>query len=107
MSLITDLSTITTIPVSTLEKLHDKQQLCILHKVSENEKKGEPITYVDIGYGTLYIKHENDELRYKFIPSKSFEKDLKEVILSGQSTLISKAEEALKDKITNTYKDLF
>ena len=107
MSLITDLSTITTIPVSTLEKLHDKQQLCILHKVSENEKKGEPITYVDIGYGTLYIKHENDELRYKFIPSKSFEKDLKEVILSGQSPLISKAEEALKDKITNTYKDLF
>ena len=107
MSLITDLSTITTIPVSTLEKLHDKQQLCILHKVSENEKRGEPITYVDIGYGTLYIKHENDELRYKFIPSKSFEKDLKEVILSCQSPLISKAEEALKDKITNTYKDLF
>ena len=90
-----------------MEKLHDKQQLCILHKGSENEKRGEPITYVDIGYGTLYIKHENDELRYKFIPSKSFEKDLKEVILSGQSPLISKAEEALKDKITNTYKDLF
>lgn len=107
MSLVTDLSTITTIPVSTLEKLYDKQQLCILHKVSENEKRGEPITYVDIGPGTLYIKHENDELRYKFIPSKSFEKDLKEVILSGQSPLITKAEEALKDKITNTYKDLF
>ena len=107
MSLVADLSTITTIPLSTLEKLFSKQQLCILHKVSENEKRGEPITYVDIGPGTLYIKHENNELRYKFIPSKNFEKDLKEVVLSGQSPLITKVEEALKDKITNTYKDLF
>ncbi len=107
MSLISDLSTLTTIPVSTLEKLENKKQLCILHKVAENERKSEPITYADVGIGTVYIKHENDEIRYKFIPSKNFEKSLKTTIETGESPLITTVETALSDKIMNIYKDLF
>ena len=107
MSLVSDMSVITTIPLSTLNKLVDKEQLCILHKIVESELKGDPITAIELGFGTLYIKHDDDEIKYKFIPSKQFENNVKTVITTGESPLIATVEEALKDKILSVYKDLF
>lgn len=107
MSLISDMATITTIPVSTLEKLSNKCQACILHKLVESEKTGENITSIDIGIGTLYIQHNFDEIKYKFIPSRSFENNVKNTINTGESPLVYMVEEALREKITNAYKDLF
>ena len=107
MGLVNDVATITTIPVSTLEKLVEKGRACILHKLLENEKAGENITVIDIGIGNLYIQHNFDEVKYKFIPSKQFENSVKATITTGESPLVYMVEEALKDKISNAYKDLF
>lgn len=107
MSLITDLSAITTIPISNLEKLKKKEELCILHKVFENEIRGEEVTYMDLGYGTLYIRHLDNELRYKFVPSKSFETNLKKTIKTQKSPLIEQAEQSINEKIFTIYKELF
>lgn len=107
MNLINDLATITTIPATTLKKLAKKEELCILHAISENEFEGIMDTSIDIGFGTIFIRHDGDELKYGFIPSKSFEEDLKETITTGVSPLITEVETALKNKVMNTYKDLF
>ena len=107
MGFINDLSVLTTVPVSNLKNLAEKEKLCICHKVFENELKGEPITHIDLEFGALYIMHEGDELKYKFIPSKALESDLKTTITTGKSPLIGKVEDTLKEKILNAYKDLF
>jgi len=107
MSLANDMSTLTTIPVSILNRLFEKEELCILHKFFENEKNGEPVTYMDLGFGTVYIKHEGEELKYKFTPSKSFEKSLINIVNTKESPLITTIEDSLKERIINTYKDLF
>jgi len=107
MNLASDISTLTTIPVSAINRLFDKEEMCICHKVFENIQQNETITCADVGIGTLYIQHIDNEIKYKFIPSKSFEANLRDTIVENKDILTLEVEQTLKERITNTYKDLF
>lgn len=62
---------------------------------------------IDIGFGKLCILIEDDDVFYKFIPSRKFEENLAHTITHKSSPLIEKADDLLVQKIKNTYKDLF
>ena len=104
-NILTDLATLTTIPLASLERLSDLAMSCICHSVEESFIEGETITTIDIGIGKLGIKLENNTILYKFIPSIEFESNIKQTVLSGKSPLTLQVEATLKDKITKTYKD--
>ena len=67
--IINDLSTLTTIPYVSLERLVDLSVACISHSIEESLLDDETYTVVDIGVGRLSIKVEDNTILYKFIPS--------------------------------------
>lgn len=101
-----DLSALTNIPVFTMNKLIDKSILCICHGVHEGIiEKNNPVE-VDIGIGVMYINYEEDEIKYKFIPSKKLEESVAKTVSTNISPLTAAAEEELKERVEATYKNL-
>ena len=107
LELNADLSTITTIPKLTLDKLDDKREWCICNAVQETLLDKETITYINIGIGTLGIKIEDNTVRYKFTPSSSLEQSIQQTIINKKNPLINNIEQTLATKIINTYKEFF
>ena len=67
-NIINDISTLTTIPVKTWNKLVKKTNYCICDAVLENTLIDEDITAVDLGIGVLYIKRadlEGNIIKYR------------------------------------------
>ena len=61
---IKDVSTLTTIPEKTIMKLVQKFIFSICETVLEDIKDEQEVTELNIGLGTLYIKHVNDEIKF-------------------------------------------
>lgn len=104
--LINDLSALTTVSVHSLKELAEKANFTIAHTVFENIKSGNPLTTIDIGIGTLYIKLEDENIKYKFIPNKNLKALVCQAATSKESPLINEAEMVLNKRIEQTYKDL-
>ena len=104
-SLIEDISTLTTIPTANLNQLVKKANFCICNDVAESKLQGEDLTEVDIGIGRLHIFVEDNNIKYKFVPSKYLENNIKKTILDGKNPLIEEAEQALVTRIVDTYKN--
>lgn len=104
--IISDISSLTMIPLKTLHKLTDKSIECICNDVYESQLNGDEISVIDLGIGKLSIKILPDNISYMFIPSKSLESEVKHTVMSKSSPLIKSIEEGLASRILNTYKDL-
>lgn len=57
--------------------------------------------------GKIYIKLDDDVIKYKFVPNEIFSNTVKETILNKKSKLMTVAIDKLKDGLTKTYKDIF
>ena len=102
------LSLLTTIDKKSLAKLSDKACLCICDEIHKAELENNLRCYFDLDIGTLGIDFSSgDSVKYKFTPSKGFEKMIVNTIVNKESPLVEKVEQSLVKKITNTYKDLF
>ena len=104
--IIDDLATLTTISQNALVNLNEKTHSCICHSVCESMLEGKPLTEIDLGIGILYIKCEEDQIKYKFIPSKKLEESVAQTIKYKASPIVYQVESALKDRIESTYKNL-
>ena len=107
-NVIEDLSRLTSVNQSTLEKMVQKSIYSICDCV-ENTMMSleENVTVLDIGIGTLSILVEGDEIQYKFIPSKKLESCLISTCIDGKSPLVDIIDKSIKAKINIAYKDLF
>ena len=105
-NLIEDISKLTTIPIQVLDKLLTKSHYCISDAVADSLLADKRLTEIDIGIGMLYIELKNDVARYKFIPSKELEKNVKNTLINGENLLRDKLEQVLVTRITDTYKEL-
>lgn len=104
--IIDDLSAITTISNHALVNLVEKAMSCICHDVCENIISGNPLTEIDIGIGVLYIKLEGENIKYKFLPSKKLEEYVASTVELKISPLVLQVDEAFRQRIESTYKDL-
>ncbi len=104
--IVDDISTLTTISKNSLYNLVEKSHSCICHAVYESLISGNPVTEIDIGIGTLYIKCEETEIKYKFIPSKKLEENVAYTVKNKVSPLVYEVEDSLKLRIESTYKNL-
>lgn len=105
--LIQDLSTLTTIGKYNLDQLVSKSIAIISHDVEESLRDHEITTSIDIGIGTLHIRHDDNSIRYKFMPSRRLDDTVLATCKSRKSNLMLEVDEALGERIKNIYKDLF
>lgn len=105
--IVSDMSNLTTLPVSLLQQLSDKVEFIVLHSVYESVLSHENITEVDIGIGRLNILQEEGCIKYKFIPSKTFEQKIVKTVKDRESPLTTTVEDTLQKKILDVYKELF
>lgn len=104
-NLIEDLSNLTTIPTSTLTKLSDKAVICICNDVEESLLKEDRVTEIDLGIGTLQILVEGNDIRYRFVPNKALEANMKNTVINKKNPLTATVEESLVKRVLNTYKN--
>lgn len=106
IKLTEDISKLTNISKQVLDKLTNLSISCICDAVETDIINGEDILEVDIGIGTLKIKHSDNEIRYKFCPSAKFEEQLMKTILEDANPLKATIEDTLCKRITSVYKEL-
>lgn len=99
-------SKLTTIPDKNLIRLQDIYELVICDAVEDSLIKGESWTRVDLNLGMLDIKFEDNNLKFRFVPSAKFEEELIDTIVNKHNCLAHAIETSLVNKITQTYKDL-
>lgn len=104
--LVKDLSTLTTIEKENLDKLVDKAMWCICSYVEEMIDAKEKFTEIDLSIGTLTISIIDNQLKFKFIPSKTLEQGVRDTIINEKSPLRLSLEKSLVNKIQNIYKEL-
>ena len=102
-----NLNILTNIPIKYIEKIERDLVYSILDGIHDSSLNGESITEFISDIGSLLINVEEEEIKYKFIPSEKFEELLKTQIKSGQNLLENKLDKILVDRISNLYKDLF
>ena len=103
----TDLSTLTTINEQIFTKLESKIIWCISNSMYEAIKAGENSTIIDLGFGTITILFDNNEIKYKFVPSQELEKVLTRTVINERNDLAINIESSLVSKLTNVYKTFF
>lgn len=104
--LIEDISKLTTISDSVLNKLVDKAFYCISDAIEDDILEQKKVTEIDIGIGTLYLELNSENVRYKFIPNKKLESAVKDTVVNKKNLLKDTLEMTLVTRITNTYKEL-
>ena len=102
-----DLSTITTIPYHTLQKLFEKFSWVICDSVEESCMNNQEYASIDIGIGNIDIAVVDNSIQYRFIPSGKLEDNVRDTIEKKQNPLTKEVEATLVKRIVNTYKDLF
>ena len=105
-SIVNELSTITTIPMNSLQKLKEKEVYLICNAVEESALQGKTLTEINIGIGNLIILIENGFVTYKFTPSSKLEKNLVSTIVNKKNPLTNLFEESLANRVVKTYKDM-
>ena len=106
IDLFDDLCTLTGVSKLSLQNLSDKGVSCISHGIIECIQNTDAQCEIDIGIGILYIKLEEEAIKYKFIPSKNLEETVAFAVKYKASPIALKADKALGDRIENAYRSL-
>lgn len=104
---IQDVSDLTTMPKNQICELLNKIATISCHDVKEQMDEGVCETELDLYIGKLYVLVQDEQIKYKFIPSKKFENMMSKTVQTGESPLIRTIETTLRDRLQSTYKDLF
>ena len=104
--LYTDIATLTTSQLASLQRIVDIGVDCICSDVYESEINGESLACIDIGFGFLNILFYDDEIKYKFVPNSTLETKLVETLTNHVDPLVKRIEGTLHDKILTTKKEL-
>lgn len=106
LNLIEDISKLSNIPQSILNKLVNIAKFCVCDCLIETKLKNESLSEIDLGLGKLNILVSEDQIEYQFIPSRSLEKNIKTAVIKNKNPLEIAVEDSLNTRIKNTYKEL-
>lgn len=105
--LLSDISSLTNIKYSIINKLKEISEECICDYVLEAILKNDDLIEIDIGIGKISILVLEDGVEYSFRPSSSLEKSISKTILDDENILVDKVEKGLSNRLLSTYKELF
>lgn len=103
-----DLSTLTTIPKKTLDKLNDKVMYCICQTIQEDILDGKTVSEFNFfDLFTLYIKYETPgEIRYKIIPNENLEDNVTKTVKKKLNLFEDVLNTTLAKKFDEIYKNI-
>lgn len=101
-----DISLFTGLSEDNLSYIENIIEDIICEDVYESVLNHESVTEINIGYGILYIKLEDNNVKYKFIPNKNLIDNINNIFKNKEYTFKSKINKTLTDRITKTYKEL-
>lgn len=104
--IIDDLSKLTGVSGQLLGKLRDASLCCVVDSVIEARGRNDAAADVDLGIGTLSMRVVDDEVIYKFVPSKGLEGAVRKAVLDDTNELEVRLEHSFSSKMTSLYKDL-
>lgn len=100
------ISDLSTIPEWAIKRLHEYTDLIHSNDIINGLKEKEQVISIDILEGKLYIKIEDDNIKYKFVPSKEFNELVKNTIINKEDKLLTAVSAKLKQALMVTYKDI-
>lgn len=106
INLVDDIARLTDVSEKTLNKFIPIANYCISHALYESQCKKEELCVIDLGYGEIHLKTDDNCVYYKFIPSKELEKLIIQAVTTKTSPMIFKLDTGLQEKIDRAYKEL-
>lgn len=106
-NIIQDISTLTTVQKSSIDRLCKQMIKCICYDVCEALSQDMKELCLDIGIGNLVIKIDDDSVLYRFEPSQTLDSDVLCSVTTGKNPVVEDIENSLLSKVNTTYKDLF
>lgn len=98
-----DLLQLTSLSHAEVTRLNDLITALVSSYVVDDS---DAITSIDMVIGVLHISKNDDGLRYKFVPSKSFEKVLIGAVVNNNLPIVGKLEDAFGKELIRSYYDL-
>lgn len=105
-SLQDDLKTLTNISSDVIDKLVNKILYIICDDVLDTHLNNNTVTDIDTGIGVLSICVDNNQIKYRFIPSTIVESAIKNTIVDLKSPVKERASKTLASKINEIYEEL-
>ena len=107
MDIVQDISTLTTVQKSSIDRLCIQAIKCVCYCICEALSKNEKDLCLDIGIGSLFINIGEDSVKYRFEPSMFMDNSIIDSVLSGKNPVIEDIESSLLNKVNTTNKDIF
>lgn len=105
-NLITDMSNVTQITPRIMYKLSEIIKLLICDYINEADLIGDDVISIDIGFGTIEFRLNEDTVTYNFIPSDELENNIVYTLEEKKNPILEVMETNLEKRLFNTYKDL-
>lgn len=102
-----DISTLTTVQKSSIDRLCKQMIKCICYDVCEALSQDIKEICLDIGIGNLIIKIDDYSVLYRFEPSQALDDNVICSVTTGKNPVVEDIENSLLNKVNTTYKDLF
>ncbi len=106
MGIIDKCSSISGVAMKSLTKLKNYMNMIHSDDLYLDMKEGKTISEIDTFEGKIYISLENNEIKYKFIPSAEFNKLIVDTVNKRESGLIKSLDESVIKAMSNIYENL-
>lgn len=101
-----NLSILTTLSEDNIKYLSKYLKYVHSHEIATQMLKGENVFKLDLFEGSLVLKIEDDNVRYKFIPNEQFNQIVVDTILNKKSLLIEDMSNKVKNIFAKAFKDV-
>lgn len=103
-----DVSTLTTIPKKTLDKLNDKVLYAICETIAEDMLDNKSVSKFNFfNLFTLYIKFDDPSgIKYRVVPNETLEKNVTDTVKNKLNLLEDVLNENLAKKFAEVYKNI-
>ena len=106
MGVIEKSSALSGVSIKALTKLKDYINTVHSDDIYLDMNDGKSVFEIDTFEGTVLIKYENNEIKYKFIPSADFNKLVATTLETNTSGLIKSLDNSVISAMSNIYENL-
>lgn len=101
------LSALVSTPVKSFNRIGNCLNYIHTADLFNEMQQGKEIYEIELFEGKLFIKAEDDKVKYKFVPNEEFNELMKKTIIDEKPALETVIVEKLREALEHTYKDLF
>lgn len=106
MGVIEKSSALSGVSIKALTKLKNYVNMIHSDDIYLDMHDGKSVFEIETFEGTILIKYENNEIKYKFIPSADFNKLVATTIETNTSGLVKSLDNSVVNAMSNIYENL-